>query len=188
MRVLITGAGLAAGYGVTTHEDTFAGTLTPQLATQTGRGVVTEIRAAALLPAAAAVQHLGVNGAHTYHVAVFAPCYLEGPFTPGTGIARHGAAIVHHLQTTGSPSLQIVLLGVPRPTGPARVDRAAARAAAATNAALRDLADANPGVLFVDPPTFPSVHDHRPFDRAYYATTGHHIATALNTRSHLSAG
>ena len=176
LRVLVTGAGLAAGYGVTRQEDGLGGILTTALAEATGRGVVTEVSAAPVLPASRAVAHIGLVGAHTFDVAVFAPCFLEASFRPGAGVPRHGAEIVRHLRDTGGPMLQVLLLGIPAPAGGSAFDRAAGKAASVTNGVLQQLADRHPGVVYVDAPAFHSVHDRRPFDPGYYADAGARVA------------
>lgn len=181
IRVLVTGAGLAAGYGVDRHERTLAGSLARELAARTGRGVVIDVRSAPLLPASGVVRHVGPNGTHTYDAAVFTPCYLEATFAPGAGMPRHGAAIQRHLLDTGRPTLQLVMLGVPRPSLHSGLDDAAAEAAGEVNAALQRLADGEPRVSYVDPPEFSSVRANRPFDEPYYAELGSRVADELST-------
>lgn len=181
IRVLVTGAGLAAGYGVDRHDRTLAGALAQRLADRTGRGVVVDVRSAPLLPASDAVRHVGPNGTHTYDVAIFAPCYLEANFSPGAGIPRHGAAIRRHLLETGPSSLQLVLLGVPSPSRRSGLDAAATDSAGEVNAALQRLAADGSRVHYVDPPRFSSVHAARPFDEEYYAELGSEVADRLPT-------
>lgn len=127
VRILIVGAGLASGYGVTQHDQTLAGSLAADVADATGRGVIIDIRANALLPANRAIKDIGPEGAFGYHAAVFTPCYLKAPFRPGAGMSRHGAAIQQHLLNTGGPDLQLLMIGIPRPRRYSRLNLAAAR-------------------------------------------------------------
>lgn len=181
IRVLVTGAGVCAGYGVGTHEQGLAGSMATELAGASDRGVTVDLTAKPLMPAATAVDRIGLVGAHTYGVAVFSPCYLEDSVNPRGGIDRHGAAIVQHLLATGGPKVQVVLIGVPQPVGEARLDLALAHTAERTNRTMQDLAAEDARVTYVAPPAFGSVTDRQPFDAEYYRRLGTSLAGAVLT-------
>ena len=186
IRILVTGAGLATGYGVTHHEQTLAGPLAADIAHATGRGVIIDIRSSPLLPARQAIAAIGVDGAHGYHAAIFTPCYLEAPFAPGAGMSRHGTAIQLHLLDTGGPGLQLLMLGIPRPSRYSRLNVAAVEAATITNQAMRRNTHTDPRAQYLAPPDFESLALERPFDEHYYAQVGHDAATSLLHAMHLS--
>ena len=185
IRVLVTGAGLAAGYGVTRHDQTLAGPLAADIARATGRGVIVDTHSSPLLPAHRAIAAIGVNGTHTYHAAIFAPCYLEAPFAPGAGMPRYGAAIQQHLLDTGRPSLQLLMIGIPRPRRYTRLNVAAVEAATITNQAIRKHTQADPRAHYLAPPDFETLALERPFDEQYYARLGHDAAATLLHAMHL---
>lgn len=183
LRVLVTGAGLASGYGVRSWGETMAGTLARHLHRTTSRGVRLDIRAAATLPARNAVTWLGPNGAHTYEAVVFAPCYLEASISPDAGMTRHAGAIQQHLiQTGGAPLRQVLMLGVPRPSQFSWLNLAVAEAATTTNRAMRNHAAGIDRVSFWEPAPFRSFETETPFDTQYYADLGHGVAAALSPR------
>jgi hypothetical protein len=185
LRILVTGAGLATGYGVTHHDQTLAGPLATDIAHATGRGVIIDIRTRPLLPANRAIAQIGIDGAHGYHAAVFTPCYLEAPFAPGAGMPRHGAAIQQHLLDTGGPTLTLLMIGIPRPSRYSRLNVAAVEAATITNQAMRKNARADPQARYLTPPDFESLELERPFDEQYYAQLGHEAASTLLDAMHL---
>lgn len=179
-RVLVAGAGLAAGYGVPRWRESFAGALANHLGLVTARGVRVDIRTSPTLPARRAVDRLGPNGAHSYDAVVFAPCYLEASFAPESGMARHARAIQEHLLATGGARLQrVLLLGIPRPSRYSKLNLAATEAATITNRALRREAGTDERVHYLEPPDFESLESGTPFDARYYATLGRAVATEL---------
>jgi hypothetical protein len=183
VRVLVAGAGLAAGYGVDAWVDSMAGSLAVELARGTRRGVRVDVRAAPVLPARNAVDKLGPNGAYSYDAVVFAPCYLEASISPGAGVARHAGAIQQHLLDTGGTQLRhVLMLGIPRPSKFSRLNLAAAEAATITNRALRDRSAEVVGVGYVEPPPFATLADDVPFDRGYYSELGAQVAASLESQ------
>lgn len=78
LRVLVFGAGLAVGYGVTSRDDALDGALVRLLTDRTGRGVVLENRARQHLRLSDAVESLGAVGTHTWEVAIWCPSFADG--------------------------------------------------------------------------------------------------------------
>ena len=179
LRILLAGAGRAAGSSGRTHDEGLAGALASAVGKESGRGVRVDLRVAPALAARNAVELLGLNGSHTYDLAVFAPCFLEANFAPGAGMPRHGAEIQRHLLETGSDRLTVVMVGIPRPTRYSLLNLRATEAATETNRAMRANARDDPRVIVVEPPEFESIDSPDPFDQRYHAELGRRIADAL---------
>lgn len=178
-RILVTGAGLAAGFGVATYDETLAGRLARLIADRTGRGVAVQITSALMLPAKAAIKHIGSLGGQRFHAVVFVPCYLEASFAPRSGMRRFGPAIQRHLIEVTDPGARIVMVGLPRPTRFSSADLAAVEVVARVNAAMRATAETETSVAFLQPPDFASVHDAVPFDGPYYDRLGVAVGEAI---------
>lgn len=176
IRVLVTGAGFAAGYGVRTHAEGLAGALADRLAEATGRGVEVTVHARPTLAARRAIAHLEPERLRGHPFVVFAPCFLESAFVPGLSLRRCAAAIQQHLLDAGGGGTEVAVLGMPRPAHFSRLNLVAARTADRLNAVLRAVAERAPRAQFVEAPAFPGVRDPHPFDADYYAELGDAIA------------
>jgi hypothetical protein len=182
IRVLLVGAGLAPGYGVTDRKDALDGALGSRLAATTGRGVTVDHRTRPELPMSDTIALLGEVGAHTYDAVIWCPTFTELPFTPSFAVwTRRLADVVRRLETTGTRWTRLVLLGLPPLNGSPRLDRISSGWMSRINTRIRAVADRSSNTTFLQPPpvTVRDPHD-LPLGAEYYADVAQLLTAHLH--------
>jgi hypothetical protein len=182
-RVLLVGAGLAVGYGVTDRNNALDGALGRVIATLTRRGVTVEHQVKSDVTLSKTSELIGAVGAHTYDLVVWCPTFGELPRTWRTSHwARDLRQIMTHLQDTGDPHTQYLLLGYPL----IEEDGATTRVGSwihRVNARISRIASEFPRTHFTYPPAVTEVL--HAFDRDYYTRCAAELTGILADLLHI---
>lgn len=179
LRLLVFGGGMAIGYGVKTRAEAFDGPLVDRLAAVTGRGITLENRAVQHVHTHAAVESLGLSGAHTFHLAIWSPSFAEGLLRLSARKWRLDLArmIADLRQDTPIP---LILMQMPEPRGLHLAAILARPWVQQLNRAFERVAADHPSVTTVPTPPFIARDLGQPVtDAAYFAAAADFLAPAV---------
>jgi len=180
LRVLVVGAGLAAGYGARTQAGALPGQLAMALSSRSGRGVTVQTKAQPFLPLADTIQLLEPDGGRRYDLVVFAPGFTEMTRATTTAWRRQLFELVLFLNRTVPDSSRIVLTGLPLPKKRGVLEWIGRRGVHAANAVLADVAFTVPRAVFVPTPPFETLKPSGgSFDERYYVRCAESIVDAV---------
>lgn len=182
-RLLVTGSGAAAGWGVLSHDLALAGGLARALAARSGQGVDVDVAVAPDLrvrdvPAALGSLHIADYDAFVVGLGVSEVFAFETVAEFERGLV----ATIDAVRAGASVRSRIVVLGIPplRLFGDLRslIARFAARRSNDLNRAAAGVCRATPGVTFIEMPPAPRSRGDFP-DRGVYAAWGDAVAATL---------
>jgi hypothetical protein len=180
LRVLVVGAGLAAGYGARTQAGALPGQLAMALSSRSGRGVTVQTKAQPFLPLADTIELLEPDGGRRYDLVVFAPGFTEMTRATTTAWRRQLFELVLFLNRTVPDSSRIVLTGLPLPKKRGVLEWIGRRGVHAANAVLADVAFTVPRAVYVPTPPFETLKPSGgSFDERYYVRCAESIVDAV---------
>src|SRR5206468_1714537 len=109
LRVLVVGAGLAAGYGARTSSRALQGQLAAALSSRSGRGVVVATKAKPFLPLGETIELLEPEGGRRFDLVVFTPGFTEATRATRSAWRRELFELVLYLNRTVPDDARIVL-------------------------------------------------------------------------------
>ncbi|MDQ1556823.1 MAG: hypothetical protein QOI02_1825 [Actinomycetota bacterium] len=153
-RILLVGSGAAVGYGVLSHDLSFAGHLARQLTTLTGRAADIDIFATPDMTATSARTAISAVNLARFDLAVMTLGLNEAGTLHSVSLWRREiAALLDHLRAAGPSSLRVLFVAVPSLTSlgmiPRGVSRVGDRHGRLLNLELESLARGREGVAFV---------------------------------------
>ena len=179
IRILLIGAGTAAGYGVTDSAHALDGALADAVHLATGRGVVLENRTTPNVPINEVRASLGASGAHTFDVVVWAPTYLQVVERLSTNSWRRAlTTLVDDLHADSD--VDVVLLLLPHTTGRSPVAALARRWVPRINRVIEQVAAATERTSSAETaPAYMAAVGEVVLDRDYYARCAECILPAV---------
>lgn len=180
IRVVVVGAGLAAGYGANTQAGALPGQLAAALSSRSGRGVTVQTRAEPFLPLADTIGLLEPDGGSHADLVVVTPGFSEMTRAATPAWRRQLFELVLFLNRTVPDDARIVLTGLPMLRRRGVLEWIGRRGVRAANAALADVAFTVPRTVYV--PT-PPIDTLKPaggsFDERYYVRCAESIVEAV---------
>lgn len=180
LRVLVVGAGLAAGYGARTQSRALPGQLAMALSSRSGRGVTVQTKAQPFLPLADTIDLLEPEGGRRYDLVVFAPAFTEMTRATSSSWRKDLFELVLFLNRTVPDSARIVLTGLPTPRKRGVLEWIGRRGVQAANEVMADVAFTVPRAVFVETPPFTTLKPSGgSFDERYYVRCAESIVEAV---------
>jgi hypothetical protein len=180
LRVLVVGAGLAAGYGARSQSRARPGQLAMALSSRSGRGVVVQTRAKPFLPLRDTIDLLEPQGARGYDLVVFAPGFTEMTRASSFRWRKELFELVLYLNRTLPDRGRIVLAGLPEPRKRGPLEWVGRRGVDTANAVMTDVAFSVPRAVFVPTPPISTLKPSGgSFDERYYVRCAESIVDAV---------
>ena len=168
VRVLVLGAGLAAGRGDDAEALPLPKQLAAALAAELGCGVVVHSRAQATLRLDQTIERIGMAGAAGFDLVIWSPALEESVLGGGAAWSRQLRQLVAHIRATGTRHVRIVLMGVPLAEGTHVLQRIGASLADDVNCRIEHVAAEFDRVQYVSvPPKRINSWDTPLFDPGY---------------------
>jgi len=180
LRVLVVGAGLAAGYGARSQSRALPGQLAEALSSRAGRGVTVQTKAKPFLPLSDTIDLLEPEGGRRFDLVVFAPGFTELLRATETSWRKDLFELVLFLNRTVPEDARIVLAGLPVPRKRGVLEWIGRRGVVAANAVMADVAFTVPRAVFVPTPPFDTLKPSgNSFDERYYVRCAESIVEAV---------